>query len=222
VANPAAGISDESFVWLENTSTRRFKQVLNAGTFAKHVIARGLGESVQIVPVDNLDGDNRYGAIGVNQVNPVLGDPSVPPQVVRLTPGADIRAEWNVSVIDDQFTMDRTYFGSTAPGPISEGDLDGDGDVDLLVPGSADTSVYWLERKGDGSWQKHDIAAEYDVAGRDWGLAGATVADLNNDGRNEIVFSAYFEETINVVQRQNGTGGNIPALPRIPDPWMPY
>jgi len=220
VADPDNGISDESFIWLENTARKR--QPLSASTFRKHVIARGLGESVQILPVDNIDGNYLYGAIGINQVNQAVNPGSVPPLAVRLRPGRDIRAEWNVEVLKDDFTVDSTNFGSTSPGPAAEGDLDGDGDVDLVVPGSADKSIYWLERKGDGSWLSRDIATEYDTAGRDWGLGGAAVADLDRDGRNEIVFSAFFEGTLNIVERVDGTGGNLPAIPRLPDRRLPY
>jgi hypothetical protein len=229
VANPAAGLSDESFIWLENTARtvpgkgKGPRPLAITGTsFVKHVIARGLGESVQILPVDNLDGDNRYGAIGVNQVNPVSGDPNVPPQVVRLTPGADIRAEWNVEVIYSGFTLERTGPGSTSPGPIADGDFDGDGDIDLIAPGSADTSIYWLERRADGSWTPHDIAAEFGVPGSDYGLGGVILSDLDLDGRNELVFSAYYASSVNVVSRVPQTGGKVPALPRVPDRWYPY
>ena len=236
VADPAAGISDESFIWLENTATAlpgkgKGKQrkgwadkplQITESSFVKHVIARGLGESVQILPVDNIDGKGKYGAVAVNQVNPALGDPDVPPQVVRLIPGKDIRAEWKVEVIFDDFTLDRFGEGSTSPGPLYDGDLDGDGDIDLVVPGSADSSVYWLERRRGGDWVAHDIAAEYGVAGSDWGLSGVIIADLNNDGLNEIVISAYYEGSINVVSREPGTGGKLPAYPRIPDRWFPY
>lgn len=227
VADPAAGLSDESFIWLENKarwtrSKGRKSLEITGNSFVKHVIARGLGESVQIMPVDNIDGNARYGAIGVNQVNPVTGDPNVPPQVVRLIPGKNIRAEWAVEVVFDGFTLERFGPGSTSPGPLYEGDLDGDGDIDLVVPGSADTSIYWLERKKGGSWQAHDIAEQYGVPGSDWGLAGVTIADLNHDGKNEIIFSAYYEGSLNVVSRKPRTGGPFPAFPHFPDPWFPY
>jgi hypothetical protein len=220
VPNATTGTTDESFIWLENVSKK--KQALSPASFEKHVIARGLGESVQILPVDNIDGKGKYGAIGINQVNTVLGDPNVPPQMVRLTPGSDIRAEWDVSVVADGFTPETFGFGATSPGPATEGDIDGDGDIDLIGTGGADRSVYWIERKGDGSWVQRNIGEEFGRPGANWGYSGAAVGDLDRDGRNEVVISPYNEGAIYILERKAGTGGRFPASPHRPDRLLPY
>jgi len=217
--NPAFGITDESFIWLENTKGNG--SALVEANFTKHVIARGLGESYEIVPIDNMDGNGKYGAIGINHTNPGIAG-SAAPQLVRLTPGSDPRAEWTVTVIEDEFSVDSVRPGQAAPGRPSEGDLDGDGDIDLTVHGDSDWGVYWFERKADGSWLKHDIAEEYGVPGTNYGQGSTRVADLNRDGKNEIVFTSYNTNKVVVVERVANTGGLLPAVPHQPDLLFPY
>lgn len=58
-SNPGGGpqgtVTNESFVWFERTGTAA--DGLDSTDFTKRVIAGGLGESFEILPVDNLDGD---------------------------------------------------------------------------------------------------------------------------------------------------------------------
>ena len=73
--------------------------------------------------------------------------------------------------------------GGTAPNGI--GDLDGDGDSDVVIPG------YWFANpgNGEGSWQKHPWPhkavenASYGTSMRCW------VADINRDAQNDIIYS---------------------------------
>jgi hypothetical protein len=224
---PPAGvnITDESFVWFERTGDTA--DGLGTADFTKHVIARGLGESFSIMAVDNIDGDGKYGAIGMNHTNPALPG-SAAPQVVRLTPGDDIRAPWNVTRIDSGFTVDDTRTGQAAPGFGSDGDVDGDGDIDVVLSGDADGTVYWLERKADGSWAQRDLLTEFGLGDvltanpKAYGQGSVSVADLNRDGKNEVVFSSYNSGTVEIASRKANTGGIVPSLPRTPDLFLPY
>jgi hypothetical protein len=215
---PPFGINNDSFVWFERVGTDA--DGLDSSDFVKHTIASGLGESFALMPVDNIDGNGKYGAIGINHTNPAIAG-SAAPQVVRLTPGDDVRAPWNVQVIATDFSVDDLRNGQAAPGFGSDGDVDGDGDVDLVITGDSDWTAYWLERKADGSWAKRDLIAEFGTAGN-FGQGSASVADLNRDGKNEIVFSSYNANSISIISRNASTGGIVPSLPRVPDAFMPY
>ncbi len=215
-----AGFTNESFVWYENTAAPG--QALDATTFSKHLIASGLGESFQIIPVDNIDGTGKYGAIGINHVG--VAQPTAAPQVVRLTPGADVRLPWTVTPVASGFTPNATSPGQASPGYTGEGDMDGDGDIDLVTSGDSDWSIYWIERKADGSWVKHDLAAEFAAPGTftNLGQASLAVADLNYDGKNEVVVASYNSGKITLIERNAGTGGSIPAIPHLPDLLLRY
>jgi hypothetical protein len=243
---PQGCTTDESFVWFENLAGKNAGP-LDSADFTKHVIARGLGESFELRPVDNIDGNGRYGAIGINHVNPnVSGLPgvaAVAPQVVRLTPGADIRQPWNVQRIDSGFTVDDVRPGQAAPGFSNDGDVDGDGDVDIVLSGDSDGTIYWLERKAGGGWAQRDLITEFGGAAQlaqlttpqpkypnqpalspnsGYGQGSVSIADLNRDGRNEIVISSFNSATVEVISRDSGTGGIFPAVPRVPDFFKPY
>ena len=65
---------------------------------------------------------------------------------------------------------------------VRAGDLDGDGDLDLAVAGFGydDGETSWLENKGGWKFEQHVLL-------RLSGPINAIVADLNRDGRPDIV-----------------------------------
>jgi VCBS repeat protein len=78
---------------------------------------------------------------------------------------------------------DHDFHGGNAPNGI--GDLDGDGDADVVLPG------LWYENPGQGlgKWKQHKWPhvlipkGSYGTSARSW------IVDLNHDGRNDIVYS---------------------------------
>ena len=71
---------------------------------------------------------------------------------------------------------------------IVPADLDGDGDLDLAA------GRFWLENKGDGSFQPYKVADEGFEAAR------VVVADINGDGRPDIVLA---EERLSYKTRES-------------------
>lgn len=92
--------------------------------------------------------------------------------------------------------------GGFAPGGI--GDLDGDGDNDIVLPDR------WLENQGKGTkWVKHQLPfgkrGPYGLSSRSW------IADLDGDGDNDIVMTDCDQQASRAAWLEN-KGGTIPAF----------
>ncbi|MGV8090831.1 MAG: FG-GAP repeat domain-containing protein [Mangrovibacterium sp.] len=102
--------------------------------------------------------------------------------------------------------------GGTAPKGI--GDLDGDGDSDVVIPG------YWFENPGNGqgNWTRHEWPyqpvpdASYGRSIRSW------IADINQDGINDIVYSDCDTGGSHVYWVENKDRGKTWVSHRLPDP----
>lgn len=88
-------------------------------------------------------------------------------------------------------------------------DMDGDGDTDLVITDRNGTlrGCRWLENPGSRKqlqeeWKFHTIGAQgLEVMFMD-------IADLNGDGREEMLVSERTEETIRIYTRQDASGQN--------------
>lgn len=106
----------------------------------------------------------------------------------------------------------RDDHGGLAPRGV--GDLDGDGDADLVLPG------VWLENpgRGVGEWPQHPwphlpvAKASYGTSMRSW------VADVNGDGRLDIVWSDCDTGWSHVYWVENRGEGRAWTRHRLPDP----
>ena len=71
-------------------------------------------------------------------------------------------------------------------------DLDQDGDIDIVVGSRGERRILWLENKGEFKFIEHNINFSSDLEAGSW-ITGFNMdyADLNNDGRLDIISSVW-------------------------------
>ena len=133
----------------------------------RHVVATGANfASSGSVELANIDGDNALDIIVADRGND---------RVVWYENGGTPR--------DDSWTMRTMRAGIDGPDAARPHDLDGDGDVDVVVAIRAEGRVAWLEHPADPTttWPIHDVGLSF-VDPRD-----VAVADLNADALLDVV-----------------------------------
>ncbi len=179
-----------SFGWLEQV--RAPQNSSDPGEWAYHVIDDEVGGAIDLALVGDLMGDGKTYAVGSNHTNPeeVEGDPDAGVFLYALP--EDTTQRWERTRISGPIVA-RPGRGSLAPGVIGTGDLDQDGDIDLVVSGDGDERVLIYEQTEDG-FREH-------VLEESLGQAGAvTFADLDGDGDDELVMTGYEDDVIYIYE----------------------
>lgn len=210
------GVGMDGFVWFEqvvapvadatvpvedtdDTDTDVPAPLPDPGTWLRHVIRTDQGPGYMLRAFDGLEGGG-VTIVGTNHTNTSATPPDAEDSVVlRFTVPLDPTASpWANAVISDTITSRAPLATEpiAAPGEIAAGDVDDDGDQDLIVSGFGDDRVLWLRQGPAGTWTQLDLLAD---AGRARGLQ---IVDLDGDDDHEIVLTLFEDSEVLVLERQ--------------------
>jgi hypothetical protein len=165
-------------VWLENMDP-------TGKSWTVHPVADGYLSATSICPFD-ADGD---------------GDPDMAAAVklgafsdgIRVFLNDGTGASWTVVQVDNLYGC----------GSVSTGDVDGDGDADIMASSGKEDELWWFANDGTGtSWDGQRFGTGYDGA---WCIAAA---DMGGDGDADAFVACRDMNVVCWIENLDGAGGD--------------
>ena len=163
----SASYTDDTIAWYENNGAAN-------PSWSAANIATNVDGAIDI-HVTDLDSDGDLDIVSVSDNDEIIAwfenDGATDPS-------------WSKSTID---TRDDEW-----PSAVYAGDMDNDGDIDIVVASYNDDTISWYENDGasDPSWSYGSIATSAD------GAYDVFVIDMDNDGDLDILSAARIDDTI--------------------------
>ena len=162
--------------WWENSDGR-------ASLWTEHEVATAFDGAASVWTTD-IDGDGDMDVVGAASAG----------QDVKWWENTDgDGTSWQGHDVD-------TYFRGACW--VHSGDIDNDGDMDILAAASTDDDITWWENTdGDGgAWTEHTIDGSFD------GAAAALAVDVDGDGDLDVVGAASSAHDITWWENDSGDG----------------
>ena len=168
--------------------------LINLGNlnFNKLVITNELSRAGQVF-TDDLDGDSDIDLVSFANINPSnISTPVYGLNWYKNDGNGIFSDETGITVFSEKFTK------------LDAGDLDQDGDVDLVSTAWGGNKVSWHESDGHGNFISQQIV-DLDRTGRPWDIQ---IVDLDDDSKTDILCS-FIDNTPRIQWYKNEGNGNF-------------
>lgn len=162
----ATAFSDDKIAWYENDGT-------TTPSFTEHTVTT-TADGIWDVNLADVDGDGHIDILAVSYFDNTV---------------AWYKNDGNATPSFSQQILSSTF---STPRSIVSGDLDTDGDLDIIVASPSDDRISWFENDGatPPTFTQNTITTTAD------GIRDITIGDLDNDGDLDVLSASFNDNTI--------------------------